>query len=187
MRPVPTVVARTGLAAALTASLFTATGCGLRPSPAEGTMEPATVAFTIPTAEAGPGVTGRPYGCGDLLVPVQTVPVSGDRAHAAVDFLFASARKDTHGDPPLHNAVAATADTLTFTGHETRGDTEVFTFTGTVTAADTCAAERIRAQLQETARAQSSAAQVRLEVDGQPLDDVLGLAPLELGAETMTP
>ena len=46
--------------------------------------------------------------------------------------------------------------------------------TGTVTAEGECEAERIRAQLQETAAAHTSAGQVRLEVDGRPLDDVLG-------------
>ena len=52
---------------------------------------------------------------------------------------------------------------------------------------DSCTAERIRAQLQATAAAFTSAGQVRLEVDGRDLDDVLGLEPLRLGESVDVP
>ena len=61
------------------------------------------------------------------------------------------------------------------------GDTEVVAFSGPVAPEGECEAARLRAQLQETARAQTSAGTVRLEVDGTDLDSLLGLAPLALG------
>ncbi|TFI20538.1 hypothetical protein E4A41_14150, partial [Micrococcus endophyticus] len=98
----------------------------------------------------------RPYGCDDLLVPVQTVPADApDDADAALDFLFSDER-GWHGDPSLWNAVFETRESLTPTGHRLEGDVDVFTFTGTVTAEGECEAERIRAQLQETAAAHTS-------------------------------
>ncbi len=160
---------------------------GALPRPEVGGYAPLTVWLTVPAAEAVPGSTGRPYGCDDLLVPVQTVPADvPDDADAALDFLFSDER-GWHGDPSLWNAVFETRESLTPTGHRLEGDVDVFTFTGTVTAEGECEAERIRAQLQETAAAHTSAGQVRLEVDGRPLDDVLGLAPLALGDEVDVP
>lgn len=157
------------------------------PRPEVDGYAPLTVWLTVPAAEAVPGSTGRPYGCDDLLVPVQTVPADvPDDADAALDFLFSDER-GWHGDPSLWNAVFETRESLTPTGHRLEGDVDVFTFTGTVTAEGECEAERIRAQLQETAAAHTSAGQVRLEVDGRPLDDVLGLAPLALGDEVDVP
>ncbi|MFB1428868.1 hypothetical protein ACEUE7_11345 [Micrococcus endophyticus] len=157
------------------------------PRPEVDGYAPLTVWLTVPAAEAVPGSTGRAYGCDDLLVPVQTVPADApDDADAALDFLFSDER-GWHGDPSLWNAVFETRESLTPTGHRLEGDVDVFTFTGTVTAEGDCEAERIRAQLQETAAAHTSAGQVRLEVDGRPLDDVLGLAPLALGDEVDVP
>lgn len=157
------------------------------PRPEVDGYAPLTVWLTVPAAEAVPGSTGRAYGCDDLLVPVQTVPADApDDADAALDFLFSDER-GWHGDPSLWNAVFETRESLTPTGHRLEGDVDVFTFTGTVTAEGECEAERIRAQLQETAAAHTSAGQVRLEVDGRPLDDVLGLAPLALGDEVDVP
>lgn len=157
------------------------------PRPEVDGYTPLTVQLTVPAAEAVPGLAGRPYGCGDLLVPIQTEPADvPDDADAALDFLFSDVR-GWHGDPSLWNAVVETQESLTPTGHRREGDVEVFTFTGTVTAEDDCAAQRIRAQLQETAAAHTSAGQVRLEVDGRPLDDVLGLPPLVLGDEVDVP
>lgn len=156
---------------------------GALPQPAAAGYDPLTVYLTVPAWQAAPGTTGRPYGCGDLLVPVETVPADApDDADAALDLLFSDGR-GWHGEPALWNAVIDTQESLTPTGHRREGDVELFTFTGTVAAEDECAAERIRAQLQETAAAHTSAGRVRLEVDGRPLDDVLGLAPLVLGAE----
>lgn len=185
-------------AAALAAGGVLLGGCGLLPSGGEPSagrsegpvdllghdtsdMAPLTVHLVVPQDEADPSFEGRAFGCGDLLVPVQTVPSGGvDRADTALDLLFDEDQGE-HGDPTLVNEVEATSETLTPTGHRRDGDTEVFTFSGTVTAADACSAERIRAQLAETARSQTDAARVRLEVDGRDLDDVLGLAPLALG------
>lgn len=168
--------ARAALVLAMAVVAPTAAGCGLLPD-AAADPAPVTVELTVPAAEAPPGMTGRPFGCGDLLVPVETVPVAtADRAATALDFLLDDEQEE-HGDPALHNAVAASSDTLTFTGHRRAGDVEVFTFTGAVTADDACAAERIRAQLEQTARDHSSAGDVRLEVDGRDLDEVLGLDP----------
>lgn len=185
-------------AATLAAAGVLLGGCGLLPSGGETSMggsdgpvdllghdtsdmAPLTVHLVVSEDRADPSFKGRAFGCGDLLVPVQTVPSGGvDRADAAVDLLFDDDQGE-HGDPTLVNEVAATADTLTPTGHRREGDTEVFTFSGTVTADGECSAERIRAQLAETARFQTDAAQVRLEVDGRDFDDVLGLAPLVLG------
>ena len=118
---------------------------------------------------------------------MQTVPTdTEDEADAALDFLFADER-GWHGDPSLWNAVFDARETLTPTGHRREGDVEIFTFTGTVTPEDDCTAERIRAQLQATAAAFTSAGQVRLEVDGRDLDDVLGLEPLRLGESVDVP
>ena len=118
---------------------------------------------------------------------MQTVPTdTEDEADAALDFLFADER-GWHGDPSLWNAVFDARETLTPTGHRREGDVEIFTFTGTVTPEDECTAERIRAQLQATAAAFTSAGQVRLEVDGRDLDDVLGLEPLRLGESVDVP
>ena len=188
-------------AAALAATGVLLGGCGLLPSGGEPSagrsegpvdllghdtsdMAPLTVHLVVPEDAADPSFAGRAFGCGDLLVPVQTVPSGGvDRADAALDFLFDD-DQGAHGDPTLLNEVESTAETLTPTGHRRDGDTEVFTFSGTVTADGACAAERIRAQLAETARSQTDAPDVRLEVDGRDLDDVLGLAPLALGEPT---
>jgi len=157
------------------------------PLPATEGYQPLTVHLAVAETEAVPGTSGRPFGCGDLLVPVQTVPTDAeDEADAALDFLFAD-EHGRHGDPPLWNAVFDSRESLTPTGHRREGDVEVFTFTGTVTREDVCTAERIRAQLQETAAAHTSAGQVRLEVDGRDLDDVLGLQPLRLGESVDVP
>lgn len=157
------------------------------PLPATEGYQPLTVHLAVAEAEAVPGTSGRPFGCGDLLVPVQTVPTdTEDEADAALDFLFADER-GRHGDPSLWNAVFDARETLTPTGHRREGDVEIFTFTGTVTPEDDCTAERIRAQLQATAAAFTSAGQVRLEVDGRDLDDVLGLEPLRLGESVDVP
>ena len=157
------------------------------PLPATEGYQPLTVYLAVAEAEAVPGTSGRPFGCGDLLVPVQTVPTdTEDEADAALDFLFADER-GWHGDPSLWNAVFDARETLTPTGHRREGDVEIFTFTGTVTPEDDCTAERIRAQLQATAAAFTSAGQVRLEVDGRDLDDVLGLEPLRLGEPVDVP
>ena len=150
-------------------------------------MAPLTVHLVVPEDAANPSFAGRAFGCGDLLVPVQTVPTdTEDEADAALDFLFADER-GWHGDPSLWNAVFDARETLTPTGHRREGDVEIFTFTGTVTPEDECTAERIRAQLQATAAAFTSAGQVRLEVDGRDLDDVLGLEPLRLGESVDVP
>lgn len=199
-RPAP----RLALLSGLTVLAAVAAGCAVDPAgPAESSapesasgsglpmvdvagFTPLTVHLTVPQEEAPPGTTGRPFGCGDLLVPVQTQAAdTPDAANTALDFLF-SERQGEHGDPPLYNAVNETRRSLTPTGHHRAGDVEVFTFTGSVDAAGECAAARIRAQLQETARAHTSAGQVRLEVDGRDLDELLGLAPLSLGAEVST-
>ncbi|WP_423448499.1 hypothetical protein AABM35_07285 [Micrococcus luteus] len=157
------------------------------PLPATEGYQPLTVYLAVAEVEAVPGTSGRPFGCGDLLVPVQTVPTdTEDEADAALDFLFAD-EQGWHGDPSLWNAVFDARETLTPTGHRREGDVEVFTFTGTVTPEDDCTAERIRAQLQATAAAFTSAGQVRLEVDGRDLDDVLGLEPLRLGEPVDVP
>ncbi|MBU8794306.1 hypothetical protein M3D60_002995 [Micrococcus luteus] len=157
------------------------------PLPATEGYQPLTVYLAVAETEAVPGTSGRPFGCGDLLVPVQTVPTdTEDEADAALDFLFAD-EQGWHGDPSLWNAVFDARETLTPTGHRREGDVEIFTFTGTVTPEDDCTAERIRAQLQATAAAFTSAGQVRLEVDGRDLDDVLGLEPLRLGESVDVP
>lgn len=177
IRPTP----RVRLAAVLATSAALTSGCGALTG--QGLDEPKelTVHLTVPRADAASSFEGRPYGCDDLLVPVTTAPSSGvDHGDAALDFLFSDLQGE-HGDPALQNAVKATADTLHPTGHHRDGSTEVFTFDGTVTAEDECAAQRIRAQLQETARAQSPVPDVRLEVGGRPLDEVLGLPALSLG------
>ncbi|MGC5048463.1 hypothetical protein [Micrococcus porci] len=179
MRIRPT--SRVRLAAVLATSAALTSGCGALTG--QGLDEPKelTVHLTVPRADAASSFEGRPYGCDDLLVPVTTAPSSGvDHGDAALDFLFSDLQGE-HGDPALQNAVKATADTLHPTGHHRDGSTEVFTFDGTVTAEDECAAQRIRAQLQETARAQSPVPDVRLEVGGRPLDEVLGLPALSLG------
>ena len=44
------------------------------PLPATEGYQPLTVYLAVAEAEAVPGTSGRPFGCGDLLVPVQTVP-----------------------------------------------------------------------------------------------------------------
>ena len=60
------------------------------PLPATEGYQPLTVYLAVAEAEAVPGTSGRPFGCGDLLVPVQTVPTdTEDEADAALDFLFA--------------------------------------------------------------------------------------------------
>jgi hypothetical protein len=146
-------------------------------------FEPLTVHLVTPVWSAPPGSSGVRFGCQDLLVPVQTVPAeTEDRLDTAIDFLMADAR-GSHGDPALANALSATRQTLTYTGHHREGDTEVLAFSGTVTVASTCESERVRAQLVGTAEAATDAADVRITVDGQDLDEVLALQPLEFGEE----
>lgn len=151
--------------------------------------EPLTVHLVAPVWSAPPGSSGVRVGCQDqdLLVAVQTVPTKAeDRADMAMDFLLQD-NTGTHGDPALTNAVAASEKTLTYTGHRRDGDTEVFEFAGTVTVEDTCGAERVRAQLEATAAANTDADEVRVTVDGEDIADVLGLLPYEPGDEYTAP
>ncbi|MEW1965359.1 hypothetical protein AB0302_08220 [Micrococcus sp. NPDC078436] len=184
------------LLAGLGAATALASGCAVGPS-APDASSGASGASGLPTADAegyaplamylvaadGEGPTGaetRAFGCGDLLVRVETVPSrEPDPLLAALDFLTEDMSGE-HGRPALTNAVVGAAPDLVLTGHRREGDTEVVTFSGPVSPEDDCAAQRLRAQLQETARAQTSAATVRLEVDGTDLDTLLGLAPLAL-------
>lgn len=156
------------------------------PTDQEG-YDPLTVHLVSPVAAAPPGTTGTLFGCQDLLVAVQTVPTDAeDRADTAVDFLLEDLTVD-HGAPALSNAVAASRDTLTYTGHHRDGDTEVFEFSGTVAVQTGCEAQRFRAQLQQTALTATDADRVRLTVDGEDLDDVLQLPPLVLGKQYTAP
>lgn len=151
--------------------------------------DPLTVHLVAPVWSAPPETTGVRVGCQDqdLLVAVETVPTQADDpADMAMDFLLQDS-SGTHGDPALTNAVAASAKTLTYTGHRREGDAEVFEFAGTVTVEDACGAERVRAQLMETARANVDAEEVRVTVDGEDIDDVLGLLPYEPGEEYTAP
>ena len=151
------------------------------PAPDVAGYAPLTVHLVVPADAAPEGASGRAIGCGDLLIPVETSPADApDRAAYALDFLLSDGR-GSHGDPPLYNELVETGSTLVSTGHRREGDTEVFTFSGTLSTEGECSAARVRAQLQETARAQTDAAHVRLEVDGRDLDELLGLAPLALG------
>ena len=82
------------------------------PLPATEGYQPLTVYLAVAEAEAVPGTSGRPFGCGDLLVPVQTVPTdTEDEADTALDFLFADER-GWHGDPSLWNAVFDVRESL---------------------------------------------------------------------------
>ncbi|WIK81468.1 GerMN domain-containing protein [Micrococcus lylae] len=148
-----------------------------------------TVHLVAPVWSAPPGTSGVRVGCQDqdLLVAVQTAPTKAeDPADMAMDFLLQDTT-GTHGEPALTNAVAASAKTLTYTGHRRDGDTEVFEFAGTVTVEDACDAERVRAQLEATAAANTDAGEVRVTVDGEDIADVLGLLPYEPGDEYTAP
>lgn len=191
--PAPRLLLLAGLGAA--AAL--ASGCAVGPS-APAASPGASGASGLPTAdgegyaplavylvaadgEAPTGAETRAFGCDDLLVRVETVPSrEPDPLLAALDFLTEDVTGE-HGEPALTNTVVSAAPDLVLTGHRREGDTEVVAFSGPVAPEGECEAARLRAQLQETARAQTSAGTVRLEVDGTDLDSLLGLAPLALG------
>ncbi|MDO5634388.1 MAG: hypothetical protein Q4G34_05915 [Micrococcus sp.] len=156
------------------------------PQPDADQYAQVTLYLTSPVWSAPPGATGERYGCDDLLVPIQTVPVKdADRLAVALDFLLAD-RSGVHGDPSLVNAVAASEDTLTLTEHRTSGGRETVGFSGNIIVDGVCGAQRVRAQLQRTVEA-ISGREASIEIDGVPLDDYLGLAPLEQGEEYTVP
>lgn len=149
--------------------------------------DPLKVYLVSPVWSAPAGTSGVRFGCQDLLVPVETVPTEADDpADMAIDFLLEDANV-VHGDPGLSNYVAASEKTLTYTGHRTDGDTEVFEFSGTVSVQSPCDADRFRTQLEQTAKANTEAEKVRITVDGKDLEEVLQLGPLELGEEYTAP
>ncbi|MBB4735982.1 hypothetical protein HDA30_001490 [Micrococcus cohnii] len=153
------------------------------PKPDPDEYEPITVHLTAPAWSAPPGTEGELLGCDDLLVSVETVPSGAeDPADMALDFLLEDATGE-HGEPALSNALAAAGEDLTYTGHHREGEVEVFEFSGALAPADTCAAQRVQAQLQRTAEAAVDG-EVELRVDGEPLDAVLGLGPLGEPGET---
>ena len=153
------------------------------PKPDPDEYEPITVHLTAPAWSAPPGTEGELLGCDDLLVSVETVPSGAeDPADMALDFLLEDATGE-HGEPALSNALAAAGEDLTYTGHHREGEVEVFEFSGALAPADTCAAQRVQAQLQRTAEAAVDG-EVELRVDGEPLDAVLGMGPLGEPGET---
>lgn len=192
--------AAVGLVGALAAVVLA--GCSIFPAPGDaptdedGRALPAADAsgYTVAplylvalNGEFPPSTTGRDVACQDLLVRVETTPVkSDDLVGTAVGFLLED-EQYSHGDPALTNSLDPSEDGLTYTSHRLEGDTVVVELTGEVVTRSQCESFRIRAQLNRTAAAAAGVPNAEVLVDGVRIEQVLGLAEMELGEQITTP
>ncbi|PXA78396.1 GerMN domain-containing protein [Auritidibacter sp. NML100628] len=136
-----------------------------------------------------PNTTGNTFGCEDLLVSVQSAPTlvenETDTVKQAVQFLLDD-QHYRHGDPPFTNSVVFSRDSLQVEETTIDGDTVTVKLSGEVVTRSDCESQRILAQLKQTAERAAHVSQSKITVNDQPLNEVLGIADIELGEEITT-
>ncbi|MEM6529644.1 MAG: LysM peptidoglycan-binding domain-containing protein, partial [Chloroflexota bacterium] len=122
--------------------------------------------ISIGTAPGGEGL-----GCGDevIAVPVNLEPTVAPM-RGAFNVLFGN---DFDANDNLYNALAGS--TLTFEEASILGGRATVRLRGTIPTAGTCDVPRIIAQLRQTALQFSTVRSVEILVNGEPLEDVLGV------------
>ena len=127
------------------------------------------------------GSHGVRFGCNDSLVALaRTGPAAGDALASSVAALLASPQLPQGAGPELpsglHNALAASR--LTFLSGSFDGTTVTVYLAGTLRPAGACDAQRIEAQLTQTAVAAVGAIRADIHVNGQSLAEALHLDPV---------
>lgn len=124
----------------------------------------------------------EPFGCGDTISVIQTVPtVTDDPADAALDYLL-SLESVTHGDPDFSNPLAV-SDDVSVASVEVADNQVTVTLDGEPAARDGCETWRIAKQIETTARIATGADSAEIRLENSTLAEHWGLGddgPLEI-------
>jgi hypothetical protein len=117
------------------------------------------------------GQSGEKVGCDDSVVPVEVeVPYTRGVLRAALGKLL-SLREQYYGQSGLYNALYQSS--LQVENVVIEGGVATINLTGTLMLGGVCDNPRVKAQIEETALQFSTVREVRVFVNGVPLDDLL--------------
>lgn len=124
----------------------------------------------------------EPFGCGDTISVIQSVPMlTEEPAVAALEYLT-SDELYSHGDPAFSNPLSA-SDELSVESVELEDETVTVELSGQPTTTSECESWQILTQIETTARVATGATFSEVNLDGQPLAETLGLAPVDTPLE----